>query len=421
MRFIRVLAFDLPMISITDLAERATPASDQRVIGAVSAAHFVSHYYILLLPPLFAFIRADYGVSYTELGLTIAAFNLTSVICQTPMGFLVDRTSARAVLLSGLLLGASAIAVAALIPSFWLLVAMAAVAGIANTVYHPADYALMSQRVSPERMSHAFSFHTFAGLLGSAAAPASLLFMASLFGWRGALMGAAILAFVVAGLVALQRDLKSQHDRPGDTLKPSEHHRSGWGLRLLISAPILSNLIFFVLLAVTSGGIYNYSVVALAALDGTPLAVANAALSGFLFSGALGVLAGGLLASRTVRHGAVAAGGLLAMGLLAAIPAFVRLEAWPLLVVMSAAGFSNGLIMPSRDMIVRAVTPPGSFGKVFGFVTNGFNIGGTIAPPVFGALMDHGLPRAIFLTVAVCSLVAIATVTASSTLRPRGI
>ncbi len=66
--------------------------------------------------------------------------------------------------------------------------------------------------------------------------------------------------------------------------------------------------------------------------------------------------------------------------------------------------------MPSRDMIVRAVTPPGSFGKVFGFVTTGFNIGGIISPLIFGAIMDHGSPRLVFVAVAALSLVAILTV-----------
>jgi MFS family permease len=77
---------------------------------------------------------------------------------------------------------------------------------------------------------------------------------------------------------------------------------------------------------------------------------------------------------------------------------------------MSAAGFASGAVMPSRDMIVRAVTPAGSFGKVFGFVTSGFNIGGIVAPLVFGAIMDHGSPRLVFLTVAGLLVAAVVTV-----------
>ena len=60
---------------------------------------------------------------------------------------------------------------------------------------------------------------------------------------------------------------------------------------------------FFVLLALISGGIYNYSVVALGALYGTPVTVANAALTAYLALSALGVLVGGLLVTRTTRHG----------------------------------------------------------------------------------------------------------------------
>ena len=68
----------------------------------VSAAHFVSHYYILLLAPLLPFVRAEYGVSYTEIGLALAAFNVVSAALQTPAGFLVDWLGARILLIGGL-------------------------------------------------------------------------------------------------------------------------------------------------------------------------------------------------------------------------------------------------------------------------------------------------------------------------------
>ena len=159
-----------------------------------------------------------------------------------------------------------------------------------------------------------------------------------------------------------------------------------------------------------SGGIYNYSVVAFGALYGTPIATANAALTGYLLLSAVGVLAGGLLVGRTSRHGLVATLGLLAIALFALLVVEIDLGALALVAAMTAAGFFFGVIMPSRDMIVREVTPPGSFGKVFGFVTTGFNIGGIIAPLIFGAIMDHDSPRLVFILVAACALAAIATV-----------
>jgi len=386
----------------------ARVAPHTRVVTAVSAAHFVSHYYILLLAPLLPFVRADYGVSYTEIGIALAAFNIVTAALQAPAGFLVDRLGARIPLIGALLIGGGAFVIAGLFHSFWLLVGMFALAGVGNAVYHPADYALLSHHVPSERIGQAFSVHTFAGMLGSAVAPPTLLIMQSVWGWRGAFVGAGLIGFAVAALLVAMRegaDIAPAHAQPS---RAGAESPAGW--RLLFSPAILLNLLFFVLLAVMSGGINNYSVAALGTLYATPVATANAALTGNLTLSALGVLAGGLLVGRTSRHGLVAALGLVAMAAMLVLVAEFDLGSLPLIAAMTAAGFFSGVIMPSRDMIVREVTPPGSFGKVFGFVTTGFNIGGIIAPLLFGAIMDHGSPRLVFLTVAACTLLAIVTV-----------
>jgi MFS family permease len=134
------------------------------------------------------------------------------------------------------------------------------------------------------------------------------------------------------------------------------------------------------------------------------------ALTANLLLTALGVLVGGLLVGRTQRHAVVATIGLAAYAVFTVMVGEINLAAPALIAVMALGGLANGVIMPSRDMIVRAVTPPGSFGKVFGFVTTGFNVGGIIAPLVFGPIMDHGSPRLVFLLVAAFSLISIATV-----------
>jgi FSR family fosmidomycin resistance protein-like MFS transporter len=381
---------------------------DVRLVGVICAAHFVSHYYILVLAPLLPFVRAEYGVSYTEIGFALAAFNVVSTVLQTPVGFLVDRLGARILLIIGLAIGASAFVIAGLVDSFWVMVAMFALAGVGNTVYHPADYALLSNHVPPDRIGHAFSVHTFAGMLGSAVAPASLLMMQHVWGWRGAFIGAGILGFAVAAILLAVRDNAAAPVTAMPARTATNPATAGW--RLLLSPPILLNLVFFALLAIMSGGMYNYSVVALGALYGTPVTTANIALSGNLLLSAIGVLIGGLLVARTARHALVATVGLAALGLIMALIANIDLGSLLLIVAMSVGGFFSGVIMPSRDMIVREVTPPGSFGKVFGFVTTGFNIGGIVSPLIFGAIMDHGSPRLVFLGVAACSLIAIVTV-----------
>lgn len=404
------------------LAPRADTASPTWLIAAVCAAHFVSHYYIIILAPLLPFVRADYGVTYTEIGFAIAAFNIVSAALQTPAGFLIDRFGARILLFWGVLFGAVAFLLAGLVHSFWFLVAMFAIAGVGNTVYHPADYALLSQHVREHRIGQAFSIHTFAGMLGSAVAPPTLLMMQALWGWRGAFIGAGIGGLAVAAMILLVRDPAPLNparpqakglakDLAKELAKDAAATAETGGWSLLMSPAILLNLVFFLLLAVMNSGMNNYSVVALGALFGTPVGIANTALTCLLVLTAIGVLAGGLVVTRTALHATVAGLGILGMVATAALVAAFDLHTVLLIVVMSGFGFCAGVIAPSRDMIVREATPPGAFGRVFGFVTTGFNLGGIVAPMLFGALMDAGRPRWVFIGVAVAALMALATVT----------
>jgi MFS family permease len=391
----------------------AIGAKDAKIIGLIGAAHFVSHYNALLLPPLFMLVRDDYGVSYTELGLALIALNIAVAALQTPAGLLVDRIGARAVLIAGLVLGAIGAAAAALVSSFPVFIAMFALVGAGNAVFHPADYAILSQAVSTRQAGTAFSIHTFAGILGSAAAPVSLLFLQSLVGWRGAFASATILGLAVAALLAAQRSeilepVKSSSRQP--SARAGETSGSHWSL--LLSAPILLNFVFFMALSLTNGALQNYSIVALAALYGVPTGFANAALSSYLMASALGVLVGGVMAHREVRPDVVACLCLLIVSSGALVIGFVALDSRLLLLTMASSGFFVGALLPSRDMIVRAVTPQGAFGAVFGFVTTGFNIAGIAAPLIFGWLLDNGNPQGIFVAAAVCGFIAILTILA---------
>jgi len=400
------------MTQAIELPLSTTQTGERRLVGGVCFAHLVSHYYITLLAPLFLFVREDYGVSYTELGLALTAFNVLTTALQTPTGFLVDRVSARIVIICGLLLGAGAFAIAGLVHSFWVFVAMFAVAGIANTVYHPADYALLSQHIPPARAGRVFSFHTFSGMLGNAVAPPTLLFMQGWVGWRGAFVGAAALGLLAAIVLMFTREPQplaaKMHKR--DT---AEAPFEGW--RLLMAPAILLNLVFFILLSFCGGGLNNYLVASLGALYDTPAAVANSALTALLVMSAAGVLVGGILTGMTSRHGFIASGGLIATAVACLLVGLIDFNALALVLLMAVAGFCSGLTMPSRDMIVRAVTPPGAYGRVFGFVSSGFNIAGIVAPIIFGQLLDHGYVREMFFFMAACALLAILTVAISTT------
>jgi MFS family permease len=167
-------------------------------------------------------------------------------------------------------------------------------------------------------------------------------------------------------------------------------------VRQLITPQVLSLVAFFAVIGMSGGGISGFSVVAMNAHHGTPVWVASIALSFYLGASALGVLAGGIIADRTSRHSEVSAGGFAVTAVAIAIVGLVNLPMWALLPVMAVGGFCTGLIMPSRDMLVRASAPKGAEGRVFAIVSTGFNIGGIIGPLLYGTIMDFGHPGWIF-------------------------
>ena len=340
-------------------------------------------------------------VGFFELGLALTAFNVVSGLTQAPMGFLVDRIGARRVLLAGLALGGFAFVSLGVFSFYaWLIVA-ALLAGLANCVYHPADYAILSEGIGEGRVARAFSVHTFAGFAGSAIAPPLLLGLAAAGGLGSALAGAGIFAWIVAVVVFLTPAGPGARHASGSTVAAKAE---GAGV---VTPTVIALTVFFTLLALANSAMYSFSVVALISGHGISFAAANAALTAYLVGAAAGVLAGGPLADKTGRHGDLAAAG---FGLAALITLAVALLSVPvpvLVVAMGLIGLLVGMVQPARDMLVRKAAPPGSAGRVFGIVSTGFNIGGIVGPLLFGWLMDRGAPRAIF-GVAVAFMVATA-------------
>ena len=390
-----------------------------RAVAVVSSAHFTSHFYLLLLPPLFPLLREVYGVGYTELGFALSVFSIVTACTQAPVGFAVDRFGARRILAAGLLLEGAAFVLVGLAPFYGALVALMAVAGLANAVYHPADYSLLNASVDPRRMGRAFSFHTSAGMLGNAVAPVTMVSLMAIMDWRVALTLCGGVGIVVGLLVIFNARVLKDRPSGGDGAGAAAA-TGATGIRLLMSAPILLGTLFFFGMSVAGYGIQSFSVSALHLLHDAPIAEATTVLTAYLFASPVGVLAGGWVADRIRRrHDAFAALCIVMVAVCIGVVAALRPPLASIAAIFVVAGFFSGMVAPSRDMLIRSMTPPGEIAKVFGFVSTGFNLGGIVAPVMFGFLLDRSDPGSVFWVVALVSLATVLTVLTTGRARHR--
>ncbi len=381
---------------------------DMQVMALIGVAHGISHFFQLVLPSLFPLLKDDFQVSYTELGAVMTVFYVTSGLLQTPAGFLVDRIGARAVLLGGLGIYCAAIALYGLAPSFWLLFPCAMLAGIGNSVFHPADYSILNASVRQNRLGRAYGSHTLGGNLGWAAAPPLMAGAALLIGWRGALLLAATLGVIVLGLLLLSRQ-RLADDMGGRQRAEAGKAATPATMAPLLSLPVVMCFGYFLLLATGLVAIQNFLPATLEALHGTPLSLATTALTGFLLGASFGVVVGGALADRGVAPGRIVVGGLFGAAALAVLVSQLNLPALLLVAAIAGAGFLQGATTPSRDLIVRGAAPKGASGRVFGFVYSGLDAGSALAPVLIGLLLDHGRPDRVLLLVAVMFLLTTLT------------
>ena len=391
----------------------STFAHDSRVLGLISLGHLLSHFYQLCFAPLILVWHQDFGASFATLGAILTTFTLATGVAQMPAGMLVDRHGARAVLIGGLILSGVAFAGMALAPSVPLLFVMAAIAGIGNAVFHPADYAILNSSLNPNHMGKAFSLHTFAGNLGGALAPATFAYLIAFQDWRFGVVVVGILGFIVAAILLLQGGiLRDETDGASETTRKNAKTAFSWreNVAFMTAGPMMMLFLFFMTASMASGGIAAFSQVVNVKIQMIDIETAGTVLSAFLFAVTAGILAGGVAADKTTRHDIQAAFAFLGS---AAIFAALALQVYSEVVILALfilAGFAQGFVRPARDMMVRALSPKGTTGRAFAFASTGMALGSASAPIAFGILLDMDSPHAVYWLVAAFNLVAITTV-----------
>ena len=362
--------------------------------------------YWLVIPPMFPILKQVFSLNNTEAGLIITVFATATTIAQTPVGFLVDRVGARAVLISGLAIEGAAIGAFGLVDAYWHMLPLAFIAGLGHTVFHPADYAILSARVSESRMGRAFSLHSASGYIGFALAPIYMVWVAELWGWRTSFLSIGAIGIIGALVLSSQSQMlsgmvkkttgKSKVSSGAKSAKAPDSMSLTDGIKLLLSLPIMMCFLYFVLHQMGGGGLRSFLVVALGDLHGTPALSAATALSAFTVGSVGGILSGGYVADKFGPRITTAFATLVPAAVLIALLGSFDIRGTLLISILALSGFLIGLLIPSRDLLLRSVTPPGSMGKVMGFASTGSNLGGALIPVVIGYAMDTAGPEWLF-------------------------
>ncbi len=408
-------------MSAVNTATTASFRQDAKVIGLVGLAHGVSHFFQLILAPLFPWLKVAFSLSYAELGLLMTGFFFVSGFGQAFAGFVVDKIGPRTVLCAGM----ACLAVAALLlssaQSYSVLLASSMLAGLGNCVFHPSDYTLLNKRVSVARLGHAFSVHGISGNLGWAAAPVFLTAIAGGFGWRTALLAAALLPLTVLILFAFSSEtLDGREDATEKSLASSSSSNGkngdavgnvsdGSAVNFMRLPAVWMCFAFFCITAMSVGGVQSFATASLQSMYGMSLAWATAGYTAYMLTSACGMLWGGFLAAKSTRPDRTIARAFISSGILALIVATGVLSPMMAIIFMAGIGFGAGVAGPSRDLLVRVAAPKNATGRVYGVVYSGLDLGLVGAPVFFGTLMDRHHPSWVFVGIGVFQILAIAT------------
>ncbi|HEX3970000.1 MAG TPA: MFS transporter [Stellaceae bacterium] len=386
---------------------------DTRVNVLIGNGHFLSHFYILTLPPLFLFIQKDFDVSYAELGLVPVVMSAMGAIMQTPYGFLVDRFGARRFLVMNTLVMGISVSLMGVSTAYWQIIVLAGISGLANAVYHPADYTILSASIRQEKMGQAFAIHTFTGNAGFALAPPVVALLASFFGWREALVIVGLVSVPVAAAIVWQSSIIS------DVASQKKKTTQGMTLSSLIFDRTLVLFFFFYLLGSAAGsGVQAWLITILHQVKGVPLELASAGLTAYMVGTMSGIIFGGWVVDRSKRYVMILVAGLTgASSILTFIVGITPVTGAAAIVLMFLSGLGLGGSRTPRDIMLKDAVPPSEIGKVFGFVSSGLALGSAITPVPFGYLIDNGYGDWVLV---IASIILVASIFCMGTARASG-
>jgi len=401
------------------------------VVALVSGSYFINHMYLVILPPILTVLTGSFAVGLGALGVAMGVQSLVNTACLLPYGYLSDTRSRTLVLAACLGLGTLGVAIVAAAPSFAWLVVGQAVVGLGVAAHHPVHFPLLSDATPESYRGRAFSVHGFAGSLGFAAAPAVITgVLAAGYSWRVALglLAGAGAVYGLFAVLALHFLVDSSVTRPalveGDAraagasgagaadVGATDRARaalSGFRERVgeLTDSPAIVALAALALVSSTAAwGVTSYAAVFLENGYGVSQGVANLALTGMFVASAVMILVGGTLAD-VVSPGPVMVASYALVALVVGVLASGILPALAAVGAVVLIGGVRSPSAPARSTLADRVSERADLGQNFATITVGIMLGSTVAPTVFGVVIERAGYRTAFLLIAAIALLAL--------------
>lgn len=381
------------------------PNQDWRTIILLGVIHASSHFFQLILPTLFFYLHADFGYDYVQLGFLVTCFFVVSGLGQASSGFLVDRSGPALVMFFGLAAFVVSALMLALAPNYAWLVAAALLGGAGNAIFHPVDYSIINHQISPSRLGHAYSIHGLTGYVGWALAPLFITTLSAAYGWRVAMYAvAALMLFILILAIGQRRLWGAGAAKTAQPLQPSSRASA---VGLLLRPTLWGAFFFFAFSLMALSAVQNYTIPSFStSLYNLSQLTAGSVLSAYMIAAAVGMAAGGFLVGATAKTERIIFVALCLAAFCMSVIALQVVGAAVAVLFLVAAGVLSGLAAPSRDMLVRSVTPKGATGAVYGLVYSGMDVGAATAPMAFGYLVDQGLGAGPWYGAAIALLVS---------------
>ena len=373
-----------------------TDAQGRRVVGLVAGSHFVNHAYLVLLAPLVGVLATRFDVSIAAIGLAIGVQNAVVLALQLPFGYVSDAYSRTLVLGLSLGIGTLGAALTALAPSYAWLLAAQVVVGVGVAGHHPAHYPLLAAVSTDGSRGRAYSAHAFGGSVGLAA-PFAVVAATTALGWSWRIavgivvaVGAAYSAYCLLRF----RGVDDAITRPGlaerpdgrPTLRSVPGRLAGLARTLASADGIFGLAVLAFLTSAAAWAIRTYTPALLSTGYGLPDGTASALTAAMLAVGAGLILVGGDLTDR-VGAGPIVVVGYGLLIVVAALLATLLLPPIGVGIVLLLSG-AISLSRPARSALADRLSARADLGKNFAVVTIGISLGGVVAPPAFGYLVE---------------------------------